>query len=233
MGFEITLESRNIKGVNKDKRFFCDPDFEKVLTFPNVQTCLKLINTLEGQEELWSAEKNGISVSLIDKKTSVHETNPLAHYFKINYRDRCFFLKHSMPELLGSGGYREAVSTKKAEDILLENNIEWAEVIKCKLGFSNKTDVYYISEWKDPNTVEILKNYLQKLKDTIDKAKQSGTETEDTEKSYIIYSELNIKFDTLKKLFKGFVDFIHGYNIFIDVNSGKLYLFDLTDRTME
>lgn len=208
-------ENAFLKRVSE--KSFVEPGFEKELTLPNVKTVLKLIKSIESGTNQSTAEAQDIKLALIGKTTSVHDPDPLVYHFKCDYKDQSFFLKHSLhTSLLGSGGYKEALGNAKAQKILEDHSITWAEVIKFKLGHTAKKEQFFISEWKDACTFKTLKEYLSELEN-------HNRDAEEEQR----YADAIAKLTTLKKLFTGFFDF-HPHNIWIDKTTGKFYLFDLS-----
>lgn len=224
MSFNRIEGNNYVVGKSENKAFFCDSDFEKILTISSTKTFLKLTRLLEEDPELKTAGKEGLNLSLVGNKTFPDENNPLVFYFKLDFEGHSYFVKHSLnPKLMGSGGYVEAESTKEASEILTKNEINWAEVVKFKLGYTDKQEKYYISEWCGHN-VESLEGYLQKIKSNLENPEGNNndlTELKETQQKLIE------KFKILKRLFAGYFDF-REHNVLIDINTKRLYLLDLT-----
>jgi hypothetical protein len=190
-------------------RLYVDPSFRWLLTFRCIRAVLKWIRRIEsGNDFKWKTIGNitctGVNW-LVDEK-------PTTYYYKHEDSNGvALFLKHSTnPKTLGSWWVKEAQSNLTATQRLLEHSIDWAEVIKCKLGYTWINELYFISEWKDPKKLHSLEEILK---------------SKDYPNDFL--NRLTWRFSRLKELFHDdFFDF-HEHNVWIDPVSEKFYLFDL------
>ncbi|MCX6822556.1 MAG: hypothetical protein NTX91_00975 [candidate division SR1 bacterium] len=226
-----TTETKYIEGADKKKQFIYTVDFQDYLTLSNIKLYLSFIKKLEKDTDMSPIMQNEIFIDKIGEKKD-HAGKPMTYYFKINHDNSSFFIKHSIapPNLLGIGGYKEGISTKEAENILLENKIDWARIIPFKLGYSDKNDKYYISERKDISNLQPIDEYLDGfIPDTQTSVYNSSKKNTEENTRTEIYKKFNI----LKILFRNFFDFAPGHNVLVDTNTKELYLFDLTKRDLK
>lgn len=205
--------------------YFCvNEPLNVFLTVKNVKSFIDLILSLEWNTSIWNIKDSFLKLELFERENI---SNIGVYYFKATINNKLYFVKHCLsPTLLWVGWYEEAISNYEAQSILFDNNIFWAEIIKFKFWYTDSSNRYYISEWYENKNSIYLDLYLKKIKN---KLGESDIAEKDKELLNILYLELIENFKTLKNLFKNFFDF-HEYNIFIDTETKKMFLFDLTKR---
>jgi len=198
--------------MKEQPRLQIDPVIEHALTLPKIKKVIRLVKRIEDDPNLSETEDSDVELSLLGKKIAVQETKPLSYYYRCVLDGQPMFIKHTTdPRLWGGGGFIEAKSNQEAQEMLRASGIDWAEVVKFKLGYTGKKDMYFVADWKDKEDMLSLDEL----------GKMQRTQAQER-----LFRQATERFATLKKLFKDFYDFLP-FNVWIDASSGKLYLFDL------
>lgn len=195
-------------------------EFKKIIAeLPGIiGTVKKLLKTIE--QKIGATEYAGeVCLEVIQKRKN-------SDIYKVTVDGKTVFLKISRKDrYYGPGGYDEFKSSIKASDILTkakqkDNSLKDVEIINYLLGYTDKKNDYYVSEWID--SLLPMDEYRKQLKE---KSKRTNDNTKKTEcsKKIIALDKLEAK---IKQLLEGFGD-VRDVNMFFDDKNGKLFLFDL------
>src|SRR3989338_10432920 len=119
MPFRREIRGEAVYGESKDKKYFCAPEFENMLTFTNVKNFLTEIRRLESGLPSQGTGDTNFLLDLVGIKDPQKNTDFLyqlrsedkVYYLKATSGGKSFFVKHT-PTYYHSGGYNEAGGKK-------------------------------------------------------------------------------------------------------------------------
>lgn len=192
---------------SRKRKLAYTPEFKSGLPRGAIKKFLELIPRSQDVGDISTAED--FTVELIHKITGFSGD---AKYYKVSLDKDSYFVKvyPTAEQEFDSkgGGFKEAVGSRDAQQILKERNIDWVEVVDFKLGYYDNNISIFISKWDD-RLLFTFSDYLRKLE--LDSEEQKG---------------LLGKFEELGKVLSGFSD-MAGYNMAYDPITKKFILFDL------
>src|SRR3989344_1759600 len=205
-----------VKEVRKRKLAYTPEFKDRISLLHNIfKNFLRLSRGLQKREVAVDGELN---VYLIDVKSD-------ARYYKVKVGEEDLFVKE-INDTEGiawqGGGFREVEALKKAKEILVAHNIDWADVVDFKLGYELGSKKYFVSTWREFLRTS-LSYYRRRLLDAPLFTRDPDIIKSKAEEAKI----LDERITTLLKVLKDFYD-VRESNMAYDAESKKIYIYDIS-----